>query len=602
MIYVADFETITNPTDCRIWAWGMESLEEDSEFQYGNRMSEYIQVLKDLNKRNSNTIYFHNLKFDGEFIIHWLLTHGYTHTTEKKLQPNFFKTLISDMGQWYCIEIRFGDSKYTTRILDSLKVIPFSVEEIAQSFKLPISKLKIDYEEYREPDHILTDDEVEYLKHDVQIMKLAMNRLISLGFDRMTAGSNALNNYMDMCTNFDRWFPKLSEFEDTFVRKSYKGGWTYCNPSFRDKKIGKGIVLDVNSLYPSRMKYELLPYGEGEYYEGRYVKKKSRPLYVQRLRCSFDIRRGKLPTIQLKHTFGYSGTEYLTTTNGDIVELTLTNVDLELFLDHYKVEHLEYIDGFAYRGTKGMFNEYIDYWMGVKVEAEKDGDFALRTIAKLMLNSLYGKFAKRPKGKSKYPYLDEEEKVAFRLGEEEEQGSLYIPVGTFITAYARNYTIRSAQKCKSRFLYADTDSLHLKGTEIPEYLQVDPYELGAWKHESTFKRAKYLGSKCYLECIETSAEKLQDELEKKPENAPLLNFKDGTRTTITCAGLPAYLHPSITYDNFAYQMEIYGKLTPKHVKGGIVLEKITFTLKERGVDTGKKKCYNKARREDCRKQ
>ena len=71
---------------------------------------------------------------------------------------------------------------------------------------------------------------------------------------------------------------------------------------------------------------------------------------------------------------------------------------------------------------------------------------------------------------------------------------LYIPVGTFVTSYARNVTIRAAQKCYYRFIYADTDSLHLIGKEIPP-IDVDQLKLGAFKLESVFTKAKFLRSK-----------------------------------------------------------------------------------------------------------
>ena len=61
--------------------------------------------------------------------------------------------------------------------IDSLKIIPFSVEEIAKSFNLPISKLKIDYNEYREIGHILSVEEKEYIKNDVLIVAKALKTI-----------------------------------------------------------------------------------------------------------------------------------------------------------------------------------------------------------------------------------------------------------------------------------------------------------------------------------------------------------------------------------------------------------------------------------------
>ena len=85
----------------------------------------------------------------------------------------------------------------------------------------------------------------------------------------------------------------------------------------------------------------LLPFGEPCFYEGIYKMDKAYPLYIQRITCSFNLKEGKIPTIQIKHR-QFLDNEYLTSSNGDIVALTLTNVDLKLFLEQYDVEDLVY--------------------------------------------------------------------------------------------------------------------------------------------------------------------------------------------------------------------------------------------------------------------
>ena len=45
--------------------------------------------------------------------------------------------------------------------------------------------------------------------------------------------------------------------------------------------------------------------------------------------------------------------------------------------------------GYKFKAIKGLFNNYIDYWMNEKINAGKEGNGAKRQIAKLMLNSLY---------------------------------------------------------------------------------------------------------------------------------------------------------------------------------------------------------------------
>lgn len=550
MRFTADFETTTNPDDCRIWATGICSIDEKLDFCYGNNI-EYF--LWHASKHKNATYYFHNLKFDGEFIINHLFRNDFSYLTNRRyLTPHSFTTLISDKGQFYSMEIMLDEGN-RIKILDSLKILPFSVDEIAKGFNLPINKLEIDYSKEREIGHKLDEQEVDYLRVDVEIMARSLKILFDQGLTQMTQGSNALHDYKKIIgkKNFARWFPIPTY--DFDIRQSYKGGFTYCDPRFQGRDIDEGIVLDVNSLYPSVMYYEKLPYGEGIFFEGKYVKDDLYNLYVQMITCQFELKENHIPTIQLKNNLSFIPTQYLSSSGDEEVTMCLTSVDLKLFFEHYNVYNITYHSGWKFKSTTGLFKDYIDKWNKIKVESTINGNKAMRTLAKLMLNALYGKFALNPHVQSKHPYF-EDDMVKYRLGEKETRDPIYIPVGTFITAWARYKTISSAQKVYDRFLYADTDSLHLIGTEIPAELEIDPVKLGAWKHESTFTRARFIRQKTYIEEI------------------------DGN-INITCAGMPSRCYQHVTWDNFVKGSSFPGKLQFTHVKGGIVLKDIDFTIK-----------------------
>lgn len=549
-MYTADFETTTDPNDCRVWAYGMFNIDNLNTFLYGNNIDAFMLYAEEI---APETIYFHNLKFDGEFILYWLFNHNFNFVTDrKKLVPKTFTTLISDKGQFYSMEICFNERKILT-IYDSLKILPFSVEEIAKAFDLPIQKLELDYHAVREIGHELTEEEISYLRNDVEIVAKALYLLFQQGLTKMTQGSNALYDYKQTVTKekFKKWFP-TPEY-DSDVRQSYKGGFTYLNKKYADVDLGKGIVLDVNSLYPSVMYYKPLPYGEGVHFDGKYEDDTIYNLYIQNLSCRFELKPEHIPTLQLKNNLSFMPTEYLSSSNDEIVTLCLTNVDLILFKEHYNLYEVDYHGGWKFKSTIGLFKNYIDKWTEVKIKATKKGNKGMRTLAKLMLNALYGKFALNPKVQSKYPYLNEGI-IRYRMGPEETRKPIYIPVGTFITAWARFITISSAQSVYDRFVYADTDSLHLIGDDIPAQLKIDDYKLGAWKHESTFTRARFLRQKSYVEEIEG-------------------------KLNITCAGLPERCYKYVTWDNFHPNVVYGGKLGMKHVKGGIVLVDTSFTIR-----------------------
>ena len=540
---------------------------------FGEDIDSFINYCSLINE--SSSFYFHNLKFDGEFIIHYLLTHGFVHVNEKKLGVNQFSTIISDLNVFYCIKVKFKEEVIIS-FFDSLKLLNFSVEEVAKAFNLSIKKLEIDYKAKREKGHKITDEEKEYLKHDVMIMSLALEKMFEMKITRMTIASNAMNFFKDTISKkrFEEWFkPPLY---DKDLRQAYKGGFTYLNEIYRGKEVKEGIVLDVNSLYPSVMYYSPMPYGEGIYFDGKYVPDKLYNLYIQNITCQFRIKKDMIPTIQIKNNLSFVPTEYLSSSNGESINLTLTNVDLKLFLEHYDIYDVSYNWGWKYKSSTKIFKSYIDYWNELKVKATKEGNKPLRTIAKLMLNSLYGKFAASQEGRSKIPYLDNNI-VKYKLSELEERTAYYLPISIFITSWARDKTIRSAQAVYHRFIYADTDSLHLEGTDIPENLLISDTELGKWKIESAFKRGKYLRQKCYIE----DAVSPVDEIEKfKKENPECLHLvsKDSI-INIVCAGMPKGCYKNVTWENFDYGSVFDGKLGVKHTDGGIVLVDTTFTIK-----------------------
>lgn len=573
--FTADFETTTNEYDCRVWAYALCEIGNVDNFIYGNNIDDFIKWCA--NPKENYTLYFHNLKFDGEYIFSYLLNNGFTCIKDKKeRKDNTFTTLISDIGQFYSIEIffRVGNKKVNkVTIYDSSKILNFSVDKISEDFKLPIRKLKIDYKANREIGHILTKEEIDYIRNDVEIMARALQIMFNEKLTKMTIGSDALANYKEINKNFKKYFPILPYEIDKDIRRSYKGGFTYLNEEYKEKETGEGIVLDVNSLYPSVMMNEKLPFGEPLFFKGKYEKDLLYPLYIQTLSCSFEIKENKIPTIQIKNNLSFIPNEYVKSSGGDIVTLTLTNIDLELFFNHYNIHDLSYHSGWKFKALKGLFTEYINYWGDKKIEAKKENNAALYKIAKLMLNSLYGKFGLNPDVRGKYPYLNEDGIIKYSLYPPEIRDSIYIPVASFITSYARYKTITTSQKIKEYskekynkdlYVYSDTDSIHClfkDDSELKEIIEIDDYKLGAWKLESSFKKGKYLRQKCYIE----------------------LGFDD--KMNVTIAGLPKKLGDLITFDNFNIGFTTENiktdnkKLTFKHVKGGVLLVDTEFSIK-----------------------
>ena len=581
--FSCDFETTTDADDCRVWAFACCEIGNSDNFFYGNCIEDFIEWCA--NPKENVTCYFHNLKFDGSYICDYLMTHDFTHIENKKERAdNTFTTLITDMGQWYKIEIWFtvkGHKVNKVTILDSLKILNFSVDFIAskKGFNLPQQKLKIDYKAKREIGHQLTPEEVAYIHNDVWIMAEALDIMFNQDLKKMTIASDALNSFKEMCPSFRYLFPPLSQDVDEDIRQSYKGGFTYVSDKYAGEIVENGVVLDVNSLYPSRMHLEWMPVGKPEPFRGKYKEDKTFPLYIQKLECIFDIKPDRIPSIQIKHSPFFRDNEYLKSSNGEIVSLMLTKPDMELFFEQYDVEVLSWEGGYMFRQEKGIFDDYINHWMESKIQAKKDGNQALYLISKLMLNSLYGKFGTGLTGRKKVPQLIDG-KVHYVITEEETKEGVYLPVASFITAYARKYTIETSQKIRDwskkhkgfdAYCYSDTDSIHAMLNKddlelLCDIIKIDDYELGAWAFEDSWKKAKFIRQKCYIEMDE------EDDIH------------------VTIAGFPKKLGHLVNFDNFKigfttadFSDEEIGeagrKLRYKRVKGGVLLVDTDFTLK-----------------------
>jgi len=512
---------------------------------------------------------FFNLKFDGHFIVDWLLKNGYEHVEtgmNQRLGKGQFTTLISDMNKFYSMTVCWLNG-HTTEFRDAAKKFPnMSVSVLARAFKLDISKGDIDYHAERPIGYQPTEEELDYLERDVRIVAHALKQtMIDNGMRKLTIGADALNEYKTLIgkEQFNNLFPVFNQDMDEEIRRAYRGGFTYADKRFKGTRQGRGIVLDVNSLYPFIMYDRLIPYGTPQFVSGKVEPTDRFPLAIFSVTFTAKLKPNHIPCIQIKGSTIFGATEYLE----EIPEpttLMVTNVDWQLYQDHYDVEVYAYGGGWRFKAVKGMFRSYIDKWS--KIKAESEG--GQREIAKMFLNSLYGKFATNPNVTGKIPVL-EDGKVRFVKGKPETRDPVYTAAGVFITSWARDLTIRAAQANYQHFAYADTDSLHLVGDhwEVgedengkpillnpPEGIRVHPTELGAWKFEYAFEEAHFVRAKVYLE--------------KKADGSYKTAF----------AGLPQGVASKLTFDDLVEGRIIEGKLQPKSVVGGVVLENVSFKL------------------------
>lgn len=578
LAFVADFETTSyeGQEDTKVWLWGITEVGnlDKNKVVVGEKISDFFKYIFEKDKRDNLYIYFHNLKFDGSFLLNYLLSSGYKMAVnnnvmknKKQLEEKEIIAIITVKGQWYSITIR--DGKRIIEFRDSLKLLPFSVNVIGKTFDTKYKKI-MDFDYTRKGDEKVEEKDIDYIQNDVLVMSEALEHVFSEGNTKLTIGSNALSEFRKVVgeDKYDYYFPTLNKELDKAVRKSYKGGWTYCNPSFQSKTLYNGCTFDVNSLYPYVMSSDSgcrYPYGLPKIMN-TFPQDKNCYFFIK-LKCHLDLKEGYLPFLQIRNDVRYNKKEHVIRTLRDSnllddrVTLTLTMTDYKLLKEHYKFSKEKIIKFYVFKSKIGLFDEYIKKYKKIK----ENNKGAKRQLAKLYLNSLYGKISSGDDSSFKVPYL-KEGVLKYRDVKENNKDSVYIPCGSAITSYARNLTIRAAQKNYKNFCYADTDSIHcccppheVKGIEI------HPSKFGAWDLEGEWNRAIFLRAKSYIEEV---------------NNGDIL---------VTCAGLPSRAKVNIISDlkngkmeltDFKVGLEVEGKLAGKQIKGGMVLKEFDFILRE----------------------
>lgn len=327
MDYTADFETTTEKNleidgEVRVWLWTVVSLDRKEKY-YGRDIEEFFILIEE---KEITKIWFHNLAFDGSFIIYWLLKQGYEFDKE-------FSCIIDRMNVYYSITIQFKNFK--CRIWDSLKKFPgLGVDDIGKMYGIGGKDKKPDFTRYIPKDYQPTEEEIHYCFRDSEIMAYALFKEYEKGNKRMTLASDSFAEIKAMLGNWRHYMPEISEEMYKFLSPGYHGGWSYLKEMWKNLDTGHIRVYDVNSLYPYVMHFCPLPCGNPHFTKIKPTDK----LYVVKFTTVFKIKPNHLPTIQIKNNILYNPREYLKEVK-EPVTLVMTNIDYELFKDQYDIEY-----------------------------------------------------------------------------------------------------------------------------------------------------------------------------------------------------------------------------------------------------------------------
>lgn len=475
--------------------------------------------------------YFHNLKFDDSFIGSYLkddwtaMVGGWNIRSKSRL--------MSDMGVVYSDVLEFKGKKdpvshrpgkHKCELWDSHKIWSNQLRVIGKDFG-------VNKGGYEEPLRVGCDLRMKaYCLQDCHVMMTAMEYYFDMckGLTHgkrphgwMTAASTAYNLCMEWAR--DRWGGKITDSmypacteENGFpvwLREGYKGATPLLDEDIRGKVLEDVKVFDVNSMYPDKLKNNRLPGGKPIVVEPsmEVLEKEAERgrIWFAKVRMCADVKEGHRPTYMLKRADpdGNIACPHIRDHEWGTYQV-ISSIDMELLERDYENIHIEVEEAIVFNSHVGFISGFIEHWYSIKEEASIKGEKALKAFAKLILNSLYGKFGANPEHRgAHYEYEGDIIRVKDDLEVEVDKKPLYLPLAACTTAWARNMISITVNSIGFEHVaYTDTDSVHVHGLDNDDCFEriegagfeIHGSKLGAWDYESRWKEAVYVRNKGYF--------------------------------------------------------------------------------------------------------
>jgi len=529
--------------------------------------------------------------------------------------------MIINNGKVMSFSFRLNSEKLKNKVFDLYLFTMCALEKACDDFKIKNAKSKFEHEKMKTWDDVEEHKKevLPYLKLDVlalkelfesfndmmwQIKKVNITQFVTASH----MGYSLWQNELEQANEIPKCLDKLA-----FIRKATYGGRCYPQQQryqssmyegVKDGKINYSEVLaskdfifnaDASSLYPASMAgFEHMevayPIGKSrwsdvpgqDYYDGRVG------FYEIEFVPPKDLRVPVLPRVKLNNGVKI-GVEWSLNDGCGVY----TSIDIRNAMESgYKISFIN--KALVYDQQGDVFSKFIKEFYDLKSKAEREGNDCLRSIAKLLLNSLYGKMLMAPitsktvivnSAYEFHNFFTNHELTDYKIlndnkimmtGEVkdcEKVDRITKPsqLGAFVTAYSRRIMLFYMKAIdptlkKMSFTYTDTDSLHISGEA---YLKLKALGLVKSKKDAS------LG---FL-CSDISNEGL---IIKELNFAPktylyvYIDEKGNIGTTKKCKGIPKRVLKDLDYEKHGQEVEFTGlkrkmKLTRADQERGIKL-------------------------------
>lgn len=541
--------------------------------------------------KDSFVIWFHNVQYDFRIILHELFYNGFYHAFDSKnityigeyreVENNTFSIIGENLSKYIGVNIYYKDKKIMIR--DTIRIINSSQDKILKDFGYPL-KVDINW------DSINIDnlkDNIQIIEernvYDVISLSKCMEEFKTSFYDVFkgqgtTAASMSLDalkhyfcevnkvkeiDYLSKRKIFKKLYPPIEGVCKLISEGCYSGGICTVNNKYVGVELYDIQMIDVNSSYPHSMTKKL-PYGKPyeikDFLDNKSLRYAEYIVYVEFehigvpfQRCNSEYKAHIVLGIE-PSDFYYTRSQYPEKYSG---YLCINSIDLKTLSLYSNIKKLKFIKGFSYK-TNTIIKEYI-----VPIYEERKLSKGVKKLAiKLLLNSLYGKFAQDLSG-IVYQYDDIKNYTKITAIDED---ILYKPVASAITSYSRFNWVSTMFLLGDNFIYGDTDSLYFKDIDASIVVLrnndiIHEDELGKWSFDKDYgksiKRAKFLSKKNYI-----------------------LDLDD--KLKVTSVGFSKRYHNQVTFDNFKIGAK-YEICKMKNIYGGKAMKKTDFIIRERQI-------------------
>lgn len=585
------------------------AIYDGNKVTYGYNFLDIETVLLDYYNLGFDVhVYIHNIEFDARKI------------------PEIFDEKRIVWGRCFIINNKLATikCKYYT-LHDSYKILPMSLKQLSGTKGFDVEHGKLDlytaiqekypkiYDIYDNKgqinpnattvnflDKCPVDDELflEYLGYDVLSLYEIIQKLLTVAgitekdFCKIISTAS-LSRYFfkngfkgkqfmcgtekafDVLCSFD--FAGEYDFLEDFLRDCYCGGRTEV---FKPFLQGDGLHYDVNSLYPYVMQTNSFPVGRPFHSTDSTTAKNEFEKWLQThegmgfLACDIYIPKQHIPPLPAKmgklvfpcgHIFGawqFSELEYAINNCGCVIE--------------------SYNEVMTFSRTEPIFKEFIETFAELKITAEKENNYALRTLAKLVMNTGYGYTAtirekdkimsikNLPNHRQDVKYVNETDGYIV-CSTEMKSKYIQVQVAASVTAYARLELLKGLRNAneKGNVYYCDTDSI-VTDIHLDDDM-VDKYQLGKFKLESEPKKALFLKPKVYAEVFE--------ETEKETGKTELIE-------TVKFKGVSKSTQEQLTYNDYDFLLEELKAQNKKSVtvEHDKIVQRSIMYMKKTGLD------------------